>query len=63
MYARTPQAFKDAGQAHLLDNLSKSLGHGMGIEFKEHNSTLFTKHDESNRCVCVCVCVCVCLCV
>ncbi|KAF5837808.1 FACT complex subunit-domain-containing protein [Dunaliella salina] len=43
------KAFKDAGQAHLLEKLSKSLGHGMGIEFRESNSALSTKQDESNR--------------
>lgn len=49
----TVQAFENADQGHLLDNLSKSLGHAMGIELKEHNSGLTTKTEESNRCTCI----------
>jgi hypothetical protein len=29
------QALKDAGQPHLVEKLSRSLGHGIGIEFRE----------------------------
>lgn len=43
------QALKDAGQGALVEKLSRSLGHGMGIEFRESGSSLSTKAEGASK--------------
>uniref|UniRef100_A0A7S0S408 FACT complex subunit n=1 Tax=Chlamydomonas leiostraca TaxID=1034604 RepID=A0A7S0S408_9CHLO len=43
------KALKDANMAHLADKLSRSFGHGMGIEFRESGSSLSQKAEAAAR--------------
>ncbi len=62
MYDRAVQLVKEEKEA-LLENLTKTCGFVMGIEFKEGSLLVNSKTDvpaKKGQCVCVRVCVCVC---
>lgn len=45
----SPQALKDRNQLHLLEKLTKNLGFGMGLEFRESANVLSGKNDGTVR--------------